>query len=351
MTRLIYGSRTVLIVGFITVGVAATLGIFLGIAAGYYGRIINLLIMRIMDALMGFPMMLLALILAAVLGLFNAVDIPTRQAFIVDLAGKEDLGNAIALNSFLVNASRILGPVLAGFMVVHWGEGICFLINALSYLGVIYVLLRLPSSEPLGANGLSFWDSFEEGIRYVAGTPSIRDVLILMGLISFAGLPYLVLLPIFADQVFGYGPAALGGLTGATGLGAVLGALYLARRSSLEGLGRIIAVSGACFGGSLLLFGFSRWYGLSLGLMVLAGLGLIAQMAGSNILLQHLSQENFRGRVMSFYSMMFIGMAPFGSLWLGVLAHAVGAPRAVIWNGLACILAAVWFYPKLRSVI
>jgi MFS family permease len=273
-------------------------------------------------------------VLAALLGLVNAFDIPTRQAFVVELVGREDLINAIALNSSMFNSARIIGPSLAGVLVAAVGEGWCFFANGVSYLAVIIGLL-LMTLQPRGRIHLpgSTLASIIEGFRYVGRTGPVRSLLFLLGLISLLGLPYMVLMPIFADQILHGGARGLGLLMGASGVGALIGALSLAMRQGVRGLGRLVAVSAAGFGASLILFSFSRAFWLSAALLMPVGFCMIVEMASSNTLIQTLVPDNLRGRVMAVYGMMLMGMAPTGALLAGALAHQLSAPITVALGG------------------
>ncbi|HEV8716097.1 MAG TPA: MFS transporter [Candidatus Binatia bacterium] len=291
------------------------------------------------------------LVLALLLGLINALDMPTRQSFVVELVGREDLMNAIALNSSVVNSARIVGPALAGVLVAWLGEGLCFLLNGLSYVAVIVGLLRMqlhhnPAERPVG----SPLTHLQEGFAYVRGTRPVRALLLLLALVSLCGFPYMVLMPIFADRILGGGPRTLGILMGAAGVGALGGALALAARRQVQGLGRIVALSVATTGVMLMLFSFSRTLLLSTVLVALIGCTLMLQMAASNTLLQTMVVDRLRGRVMSFYSLSLIGMAPFGSLGAGVVATHIGAPDTVAVGGALCLLGALLFGVRLPSL-
>jgi len=282
--------------------------------------------------------------LAALLGLVNAFDIPTRQAFVVKMVGREDLINAIALNSSMFNGARIIGPAIAGVLVAAVGEGWCFFANGVSYIAVIVglLLMKIKAQERLHLPG-STVVSIIEGFRYVGRTGPVRSLLSLLGLVSLLGLPYMVLMPIFADQILHGGARGLGLLVGASGIGALIGALSLAARSGARGLGRLVAVSAAGFGASLILFSLSRSFWLSAALLLPVGFFMIVEMAASNTLIQTLVPDDLRGRVMAVYGMMLMGMAPMGGLLAGTLAHQLSAPIAVALGGAVCIVAAAVF--------
>ncbi len=292
-------------------------------------------------------------VLAALLGITNAFDIPARQAFVVDMVGKEDLINAIALNSSMVNGARIIGPAVAGLLVAAVGEGWCFLINAASYVAVIAGLLamKVPARRRLSQHR-STLAHIVEGFRYAGKKAPIRALLLLLGLVSLMGMPYAVLMPLFADQVLHGGPGGLGILMGASGTGALIGALTLASRRSLRGLGRWVAVSAAGFGFCLMLFSASRHFFLSAALLVPVGFFFMLEMSASNTLIQSMVTDELRGRVMAVYSMMFMGLAPVGAVLAGILAERIGAPLTVAMGGAVCILGGVLFalrLPRLRD--
>jgi len=279
------------------------------------------------------------MVLAAFLGVVNAVDIPTRQSFIVELVGKEDLHNAIALNSSMFNSARILGPSIAGVLLAAVGEGWCFSLNAVSYLAVIYCLLLMgvPAKVP-ARTGVSLREHLREGFAYAWGTPAVRTILLLLAVSSGIGMSYVVLMPVFAQEVLHSGPRGLGLLMASTGCGSLLGALMLAARQESRGIGRFAYFGVLCFGGSLILFALSSNLWLSALLLVPVGFSMIVSMAAANTMLQTLCPDELRGRVMALYSMVFMGMAPFGALLSGSLAHLIGAPATVAAGGAACIV-------------
>ena len=290
-------------------------------------------------------------VLAALLGVVNAFDIPGRQSFLVDMVGKEDLMNAIALNSSMFNGARVIGPAVAGILVAKIGEGWCFAANSISYIAVIVGLLLMHVQSPPRVSKHSPIEDIIEGFRWVNQTKIIRSLLLLIGLVSLVGMPYTVLMPVFADQILHGGARGLGILMGSTGVGALLGALTLAAKTGIKGLGRWVAITCAGLGISLFCFAFSRSFWLSALLLLPAGYSMMLQMACSNTLIQTMVPDQLRGRVMSLYSMMFMGMAPFGAFFGGALAHRVGAPITVAVGGVACVFGAIWFgqaLPELR---
>jgi MFS family permease len=286
-------------------------------------------------------------VLAALLGVVNAFDIPGRQSFLVDMVGREDLMNAIALNSSMFNGARVIGPAIAGILVAKIGEGWCFFVNAVSYIAVIIGLLLMKVERAPRSNSDSPLDDIIEGFRWVSHTGPIRALLVLLGLVSLVGMPYTVLMPVFADHILHGGAKGLGILMGFTGIGALFGALTLALRTGLKGLGRLISICCAGFGISLIAFGFSKLFWLSAFLLIPAGFFIMLQMACSNTLIQSMVPDALRGRVMALYSMMFMGMAPFGALLGGALADRLGAPITVAVGGLASIMGAIWFGKQL----
>jgi MFS family permease len=290
-------------------------------------------------------------VLAGLLGIVNAFDIPARQSFLVDMVGKEDLMNAIALNSSMFNGARIIGPAIAGILVAKIGEGWCFFANALSYIAVIIGLLLMRVQRRAHAATGSSLTHIIEGFRFARHTAPIRALLLLLGLVSLVAMPYTVLMPVFADKVLHGGARGLGILMGATGIGALLGALTLATRSGVSGLGRWVAVSCGGAGVFLVLFSLSHSFSLSTALLLPVGFCIMLQMSSSNTLLQVMVPDRLRGRIMAIYTMMFMGMAQFGSLFAGALAEHVGAPLTVRIGALACIGGALLFglhLPKVR---
>lgn len=295
--------------------------------------------------------------LAVFQGLINAFDMPARQAFVVEMVtDRNDLANAIALNSTLINGSRLLGPSIGGIIIAWVGEGWCFAIDAISYLAVIGSLLAmtLNAAEQLPRKTRNLFQQLREGFSYVAGFQPIRNILLLLAFVSLVGFPYTVLMPVFANDVLHGGPNLLGLLMGASGVGAVTGAAFLAARKSVVGLGKFIPGMAALFGCGLIAFSFSRVAWLSLLLMVVTGLGFMVQTAVSNTLIQTIVDEDKRGRVMSFYTMAFMGTAPFGSLLAGSLADRIGAPYTLLLGGTGCVVGAALFYralPRLREFV
>jgi MFS family permease len=292
------------------------------------------------------------LILSAFQGLINAFDMPGRQAFLVQMVeDRKDLGNAIAINSSMVNLARLVGPSLAGLIIAAFGEGYCFVIDGVSYFAVI-ASLALMHIKPLttARAATSMLAQLKEGWAYVSGFAPVRTILLLFALVSLMGMPFVVLMPIFASQVLHGGPHTLGVLMGASGVGALVSALSLAVRKTVLGLGRMIPIAAASFGVGLILFGVSRVMWFSMLMMLLVGFGMMQGMAASNTIVQTLVPEDRRGRVMSYYTMAFVGMAPFGSLLAGSLAHWLGAPRTVMITGSVVIVGALWFASRLKAI-
>jgi MFS family permease len=306
-------------------------------------------------------------VLAVLLGVVNSFDIPARQSFLVDMVGREDLMNAIALNSSMFNGARVLGPAVASILLAKLGEGWCFFVNGVSYIAVIIGLLMMNVHTPARVSSETpALEHLLEGFRFVSRTAPIRTLLILLGIVSMVGMPYVVLMPIFADRILhgggqelasligskDLGAVRLGILMGSTGVGALLGALTLATRTGTKGLGRWVTVCCASFGVSLMLFAFSRSFWLSVALLIPVGYFVMLQMASSNTLIQVMVPDHLRGRAMAMYSMMFMGMAPLGSLFGGALSDRVGAPWTVALGGLMAVAGAWWFgiqLPKIRA--
>lgn len=287
-------------------------------------------------------------------GIINAFDMPTRQSLLVDLLDdRRDLANAVALNSTMVNGARLIGPSLAGLLIAWAGEGWCFLIDGLSYLAVLVTLcmMRLAIVPHAGKRKRVIHELYD-GLRYAFGFSPIRAILLLLALFGLVGIPFRVLMPIITTHSLHGSANTLGFLMGAMGVGALIGALFLATRTSVLGLGKLIPVATGIFGLSLIGIGVSHSYGLSLAVMLVTGFGFMVQLAISNTLLQTLVREDMRGRVMSLYTMAFMGMATFGSLLAGFIAGLIGAPMTLVAAGLMCIVGAVgfaWRLPKLRQ--
>ncbi|HEY2849735.1 MAG TPA: MFS transporter [Gemmatimonadaceae bacterium] len=291
--------------------------------------------------------------LSAVQGLINAFDMPVRQAFVVEMIeDRRDLPNAIALNSSMVNLARLVGPALAGILIAAVGEGGCFAIDAVSYLAVIATLLMMSFKQrphaPAERKHLLL--ELKDGFAYAGRSPAIVSVLALLALVSFMGVPYMTLLPMIVSERLGGGARMLGYLTGASGLGALTGALFLASRRSVQGLGRIVLLAALTFGVGLIAFGMSRSVGISLVLMLVTGMGMMVQMAATNTVLQSIVEENKRGRVMSLFLMAFTGTAPFGSLFGGFMADRIGAALTLEGGGVMCCLGALWFLRALPEI-
>ena len=293
------------------------------------------------------------IVLSVLQGLINSFDMPARQAFVVEMVEKrEDLANAIALNSSMVNAARLLGPSIGGVVIAAVGEGWCFMIDAVSYIAVIASLLAMTITARViqPTNEANIFQQLREGWSYATRFAPIRNVLLLLALVSLVGMPYTVLMPVFANDVLHGGPNTLGLLMAASGVGALAGALFLAARKTVLGLGKFIPLMAGAFGAGLIAFSFTRVLWLSLAFMVVTGLGFMVQMAVSNTVLQTIVDEDKRGRVMSFYTMAFMGTAPFGSLLAGSVADRIGTPHTLLCGGIGCILGALWFATTLSDL-
>jgi len=292
------------------------------------------------------------LVLSAIQGAINAFDMPGRQSFMVKMVeDRGDLSNAIAINSSMVNTARLIGPSLAGLLIAATNEGWCFFIDGISYVAVIASLLmmRLPtgSEEHITTTMLS---QLREGWTYVIGSAPIRTILLLFALLSLMGWPFMVLMPVIAGSTLHGGPHTMGFLMGAVGVGSLASALSMVLRRSVRGLTKMIPVAAGVFGVGLICFGLSRGLWLSMMMMLVTGFGMMQGLTASNTILQTLVDERMRGRVMSYYTMAFVGMAPFGSLLSGALAHAIGAPRTIIVSGIACIFGGMWFWSRLAAI-
>ena len=286
-------------------------------------------------------------------GIITAFDMPLRQSFVIEMIEKkEDLGNAIALNSSMVNAARLIGPSLGGAIIALAGEGWCFFLDGASFLAVIFALLamkvRIVPPRPRHAGGPVA--EMREGWDYATSSVPIRSIISLLALVSLIGVPYTVLIPLYAGKILNGGPHTLGLMMTATGTGALAGAIWLATRKSVLGLGRVIPISAAAFGLGLIGFAYSTTLWLSLPLLLLTGAGFMTQMASSNTIVQTIVDDDKRGRVMSFFMMAFLGTAPFGSLLAGSMAERFGAPRTLVFGGLCCLAGALWFARGLKEL-
>jgi len=295
-------------------------------------------------------------VLSIFLGIINAFDIPSRQSFVIEMIEKkEDLGNAIALNSSMFNGARLLGPSIAGILIAFAGEGICFFLNAFSYIFVIASLLMMKvAPRKVEHENKRVLKQFKEGFAYTFGFAPIKYIILLIALVGLMGMPYTVLMPVFAKTILNGGSHTFGFLMGASGLGALTGALYLASRKNVLGLDKIIPIAAAIFGLGLILFALSTYFLLSAVLMVVIGLGMMLQMASSNTILQTIVDDDKRGRVLSFYAMAFMGTAPFGSFLAGILADSIGAPATLVIGGISCVIGAYIFarkLPELKAVV
>ena len=356
------------VVGFAGQFPAFLLGPFAGIVVDRWDKRRLLVMTQVVSMLQSFALAALTLsgritveaivILSVVQGLVNAFDMPGRQAFMIAMIeSKDDLPNAIALNSSMVNAARLVGPSIAGAVIAATNEGWCFFIDGVSYIGVVAALLamRLPSRRAVAA--VDRPDSrqlFVEGWRYAFGFRPIRSIILLLALVSLVGVPYSVLMPVFATSVFHGGPHTLGLLMTSSGSGALIGALWLATRRSVVGLGRIITFAGASFGVGLIGFSFASVLPLGILCLAAAGFGFIVLMAATNTIIQTIVDDDKRGRVMSFYMMAFLGVAPFGSLIAGWFSSRIGAPHTVLIGGICCLAGTAWFateLPAIRKVV
>jgi MFS family permease len=351
------------VVGFAGQFPAFLLGPFAGILVDRWDRHRLLVATQTASMLQSFALAALTLsgrvtitqivLLNIVQGVVNAFDMPGRQSLVVQLIeNKADLGNAIALNSSMVNAARLVGPSIAGIVIAATSEGWCFLIDGFTYLAVIAALLNMRLVRPPAAvrPRTSAIQQFVEGFRYTFGSTPLRSIILLLALVSLVGVPYSILMPVFAATIFRGGPHTLGFLMGASGCGALLGALWLAARKSVLGLGRIIPAATALFGCGLIAFSFAPLLWVGIPCLVVAGFGFMVQMAASNTVIQTIVDDEKRGRVMSFYMMAFLGTAPFGSLIAGSLSSRLGAPHTLLLGGICCTIGAAWFARQLPII-
>jgi MFS family permease len=297
------------------------------------------------------------ILLSIILGVFDAVDMPTRQSFMVEMISnnRNDLGNAIAINSSMVNSARLIGPSVAGILISLFGEGWCFLLNAISYIAVIVSLLKMEIvHKPITSKEKNTINELKEGIQYAFSFSPIKSILLLLAVVSFMGTPIRILAPVFVKNFFHGGADLFGFLMGASGLGALSGAIFLMNRKSVLGLGKLITYAVLVFGIGLIAFALSQIFILSVFFMFMTGIGMMIQLAGSNTMLQTITENDKRGRIMSLYAMSFRGVSPFGSLLAGAAAGLVGASLTLVTGGVFCVIGAIYFLinlPKMRALI
>ncbi len=360
--RLTHSALLLGMVAFLSQGPGFVIAPFAGIMADRFNRHKILILTQALSMAQALALAYLSfsghiqvwqvLYLSVFMGIVTGVDIPVRQAFVVDMLDKpEYLSNAVSLNSSVFNGTRLIGPAIAGIAIASVGEGWCFLLNGLSYIAVILALLSMrlkPHYRAEHQNG--YLASIRKGFAYAYRFPPMRAILLLIALVSLVGLPYSVLMPVFARDVLHGDAQTLGYLMGAVGTGALTGAVYLAARPSVLGLGRLIPIAAGVFGSALICFSFSRSLWLSLVLLFFLGLGMMVQLASSNIMLQTLADDAMRGRVMSLYTMAFLGMTPFGSLLVGSCANHIGVGHTLLLGGAICIVGAGVFAVRLPGM-
>jgi MFS family permease len=288
------------------------------------------------------------IILSIAMGLINGLDMPVRQSIVADLVDDpKDLSNAIALNSSMINGTRLIGPSLAGLLIAWVGEGPCFLLNALSFIPVLWCIVQMRVVEKTKRSVKRFSEDFIEGLRYTVRFTPLATILLLLAALCLFGQPYMIFMPVFARDILHGGPQTQGLLVGAAGLGAFMAALYLASRKSVLGLGRIISGAAIIFGAGLIVYAYSSWTWLSLLMLFFVGCGMVLCMASSNTLLQTISEQAMRGRIMSLYSMAFLGVTPIGSLFAGIISRHIGVQLTVALGGALCIVAGLLFISQL----
>jgi MFS family permease len=351
------------LIGFLGQIPTFLLGPFAGVWVDRWSRHRTLVWTQILSMLQSFALAALAFsghiaiwhiaLLSMLQGVINAFDTPARQAFLIEMVeDRAILSNAIALNSTMVNTARLLGPAIGGLIIAAVGEAWCFAIDGISYGAVILslLLMTVAAAAPRRRDEENLWRELVEGFRYVSGSAPIRAILLLLAIVSLVGMPYSVLLPIFASQIFHGGAHTLGLLMGSTGVGALIAAVTMAARRSILGLGRRIGLAALLFGAGIFVFALSRNLALSVAMLLVTGFAMMQHMASSNTILQTISDPDKRGRVMSYYTMAFMGMTPFGSLFGGALAARFGAPRALAVSGLICVASAGIYFAYLPAV-
>jgi MFS family permease len=351
------------VVGFLGQIPTFLLGPFAGVWVDRWSRHRTLVWTQVLSMLQSFALATLAFsghiaiwhiaVLSVLQGVINAFDTPARQAFLIEMVeDRAVLPNAIALNSTMVNVARLLGPAIGGLVIAGFGEAWCFTIDGFSYCAVILslLLMTVAASAPRRRDEENLWRELAEGFRYVSGSAPIRTILLLLAIVSLVGMPYSVLLPIFAAQVFHGGAHTLGLLMGSTGIGALIAAATMAARRSILGLSRRIGLAALLFGAGVIVFALSRNLALSVAMLLVTGFAMMQHMASGNTILQTISDPDKRGRVMSYYTMAFMGMTPFGSLFGGAIAARFGAPRALVISGFVCVAAAAIYFVFLPSI-
>jgi MFS family permease len=308
----------------------------------------------ILTALVAFGSITLAwiILLSVFMGVINAFDMPTRQAFVCEMVdNEEDLPNAIALNSLIFNMARQVGPSIAGFLIALTGEAVCFFVNGVSFLAVIFSLAAMRLSRKVEAKHEgTMLAGIKDGLAYSFGFVPIRSAFVYTAMMSLVAMPCMVLLPVFAKSILQGGPRTLGFLMGSVGVGAFIGAIFLARRKTVQGLEKVVVFAAGIFAAGVIGFSFSRILWLSLLLAVLPGFGIMVQMASINTILQTIVDDDKRGRVLSFHVMAFIGIAPFGNLLAGFVAEHLGAPHTLLLSGILSIAVMVFFARKLPHI-
>lgn len=343
------------LVGFLSQIPTLILTPLAGVLADRYNRHYILIITQVLAMIQALVLAILimakvisvwhVIALGIFLGIVGAFDAPARHAFVVEMVGKrEDMSNAIALNSLIFNAARLIGPSIAGILVAIVGEGMCFLVNGISYIAVIAALLSMRiTPKIIEKHHKHIMHGLKEGLSYVSGSASMRSMLLLTGLVSLMGISYVILMPIFARDILHGGPSTLGFLMASSGLGALIGAAYLASRKDVKGLGEVIFLTTNVFGIGLIAFSFSRYLWISMIILAFTGFGMMVQMASNDMILQTIIRDDMRGRVMSFFLTAFMGMVPFGYLFSGSLASRIGAPNTLIVCGASSIIGSFLF--------
>lgn len=294
--------------------------------------------------------------LSIFIGIINSFDVPARQSFMMEMIDdRNDISNALAINSAMFNSARLIGPTVAGIIIAVSGEGMCFVLNALSFIAVLYALYLMKVKEKTGLHrNENIMNELKTGFDYVAGSRPIRDILLNISIISLFGMPYMTLMPVFAKHVFHGGAHTMGFLMSSAGAGALCGAIYLASRKNVVGLIRHIYIYGIVFGFAMIAFSLSAYLPLAMGMLFIAGYGMIVTTASCNTILQTISDEDKRGRVMSFYTIAFIGVSTFGNLLYGFFAGIIGTALTVGFGGCFVIISSVIFsfeLPEIRKIV
>ncbi|WP_330484988.1 MFS transporter [Tumidithrix elongata] len=332
-----------------------------GILADRYNRKHLMILLQVLGISISIALMIVSFLgwanfwvllsLGTLSGVLKGLDVPIRHAFVTDIVNREEMNSAISLNYAFLNTARLLGPAMGGIAIAKVGAGFCFLYDSVSYIAVLVALFAMQiAPRKVESHGKHPWHNLKEGFKYAYAVLPIRTLLLLLALASLLNMSYATLLPIFSVEVFQGDAATMGFLTAASALGAVFACLYLSFRKGIQGLHKLIAFCPASLGVAMIIFSYSHMFWLSVAALTLVGFSSTLQVAASNTVIQHGVEESKRGRVMSFYTMCFMGMSPFGNLILGSSAHAIGAQNTLAIGGMVCIVGSLLFVKFLPAI-